>query len=34
MFVVYSDGRDALAAGFPSVMNRAFIVKFNRLFRL
>lgn len=34
MFVVYSDGRDTLASGFPNVINRAFIVKINRLFRL
>ena len=34
MFVVYSDGRDTAAAGFPPIVNRAFIVKINRLFRL
>ena len=33
-FLVYNDGRDTLAPGFPRLVNRAFIVKINRLFRL
>jgi hypothetical protein len=33
MFLVYSDGRDTLNDGFPALVNRAFIVKINRLFR-
>ena len=33
MFVVYSDGRDTVPSGFPPIVNRAFIVKINRLFR-
>jgi hypothetical protein len=34
LFIVYSDGRDTLARGFPQLMNRALVVKINRLFRL
>ena len=34
LFVVYSDGRDTLPTGFPPIVNRAFIIKMNRLFRL
>jgi len=34
LFVVYSDGRDTVPAGFPPLANRAFIIKMNRLFRL
>ncbi len=34
LFVVYSDGRDTGSDGFPPLVNRAFIVKINRLFRL
>jgi hypothetical protein len=34
LFVVYNEGRDTERAGFPGLQNRAFIVKFNRLFRL
>lgn len=34
MFVVYSDGRDTAQQGFPHMINRAFVVKINRLFRL
>jgi hypothetical protein len=34
MFVVYSDGRDTRLRGFPPVVNRAFVVKINKLFRL
>ncbi|MSO55792.1 MAG: hypothetical protein EXQ55_02560 [Acidobacteria bacterium] len=34
MFIVYSDGRDTVPAGFPPIVNRAFIIKMNRLFRL
>jgi hypothetical protein len=34
MFVVYSDGRETLGRGYPSLQNRAFIVKLNKLFRL
>src|SRR5262245_130205 len=33
LFVVYSDGRDTLRAGFPTLQNRAFVVKMTRLFR-
>ena len=33
MFIVYSDGRDTELDGFLPVVNRAFIVKMNRLFR-
>jgi hypothetical protein len=33
MFVVFSDGRDTLGSGFPGMVNRAFIVKINHLFR-
>ena len=34
LFVVYNDQRDTLGSGFPALINRAFIVKINRLFRL
>ena len=33
LFVVYNEERDTLAVGFPSLLNRAFIIKVNRLFR-
>jgi hypothetical protein len=33
LFVVYSDGRDTLPKGFPELINRAFVVKINRLLR-
>ena len=33
LFVVYSDGRDTALDGFPPLVNRAFIVKINRLLR-
>jgi hypothetical protein len=33
LFVVYSDGRDTLPEGYPRLLNRAFVVKINRLFR-
>ena len=33
MFVVCSDGRDTTVEGFPQLVNRAFIVTINRLFR-
>jgi hypothetical protein len=33
LFVVYNEERDTLRPGFPSLTNRAFIVKVNRLFR-
>ena len=33
LFVVYNDERNTLARAFPDVMNRAFIIKVNRLFR-
>jgi hypothetical protein len=33
LFVVYSDGRDTRAAGFPALLNRTFAVKVTRLFR-
>ncbi len=34
LFVVYSDGRDTTPKGFPTLVNRAFIVKITKLFRL
>jgi hypothetical protein len=34
LFVVYSDGRDTLLGGFPSLENRTLIFKLTRLFRL
>ena len=34
LFVVYNDQRDTLGVGFPGLLNRAFIVKINRLLRL
>ncbi len=34
LFIVYSDGRDTTPTGFPSLVNRAFIVKVTKLFRL
>jgi hypothetical protein len=33
LFVVYNDQRDARTAGIPDLMNRAFVVKINRLLR-
>jgi hypothetical protein len=33
LFVVYNDQRDSLAPGYPDLVNRAFIVKINRVFR-
>jgi len=33
LFVVYSDGRDTTATGFPRLQNRSFVVKMTRLFR-
>jgi len=33
LFVVYSDGRDTTARGYPELMNRTFVVKATRLFR-
>jgi hypothetical protein len=33
LFVVYSDGRDTTANGYPSTMNRAFIIKVTKLLR-
>ena len=33
LFVVYNDQRDTLGERFPDLVNRAFIVKVNRLFR-
>jgi hypothetical protein len=33
LFVVYNEERNTLVRGFPSMMNRALIVKVNRLFR-
>ncbi|MCM3881345.1 MAG: hypothetical protein ND807_14655, partial [Vicinamibacterales bacterium] len=33
LFVVYSDGRDTVGTGYPALLNRAFIVKINRMFR-
>lgn len=33
LFVVYTDERDTARPGFPTLQNRAFVVKINRLFR-
>jgi hypothetical protein len=33
IFAVYTDERDTLSAGFPSLKNRALVLKVNRLFR-
>jgi hypothetical protein len=33
LFVVYSDGRETVPKGFPELVNRAFVVKINRLMR-
>jgi hypothetical protein len=33
LFVVYTDERDTIVAGFPGLKNRAFVVKINRLMR-
>ena len=33
LFVVYTDERDTLTPRFPVLENRAFVIKFNRLFR-
>jgi hypothetical protein len=33
LFVVYNEERNTLARSFPTLSNRAIIVKFNRLFR-
>ncbi len=33
LFVVYSDGRDTTSPRFPTLQNRAFVVKMTRLFR-
>jgi hypothetical protein len=33
LFIVYSDGRDTLARGFPGLMNRGLTVKLTRLLR-
>ena len=33
LFIVYNEQRDTLARRFPGLENRAFVVKFNRLFR-
>jgi len=33
LFVVYSDGRDTTATGFPRLQNRSFVVKMTHLFR-
>jgi len=33
LFVVYSDGRDTLGHGFPSMVNQSLVVKATRLFR-
>ena len=34
LFVVYSDGRDTTPTGYPTLVNRALVVKLTRLFRL
>ena len=33
LFVVYNEERDTMTPGYPNMLNRAFIVKVNRLFR-
>ena len=33
VFVVYSDGRNTIGAGFPELDNRSFVVKLTKLFR-
>jgi len=33
LFVVYSDGRNTLAHGFPTLDNQSLVVKLTRLFR-
>ena len=33
LYVVYSDGRDTLARGYPDIEHRSLVVKFTRLFR-
>jgi len=33
LFIVYTDERDTLTPRFPALENRAFVIKFNRLFR-
>ncbi len=33
LFVVYNEQRDTLTPRFPELASRAFIIKFNRLFR-
>jgi hypothetical protein len=33
LFVVFSDGRDTIATGFPRLQSRSFVVKMTRLFR-
>jgi hypothetical protein len=34
LFVVFDEGRDTFGARFPTLVNRAFVVKITRLFRL
>ena len=34
LFVVFTEGRNTLGAGFPALDTRGFVVKFNRLFRM
>ena len=33
LFVVFNEDRDTTTRRFPGLRNRAFVVKFNRLFR-
>jgi hypothetical protein len=33
LFVVYSDGRNTVASGFPELLNRTFAIKATRLVR-
>ena len=33
LFVVYNEGRDTLSPGYPTLQNRAFVIKANRLLR-
>jgi hypothetical protein len=34
LFVVYSDGRDTTVRGYPGLVNRTFVIKATRLFRM
>ena len=34
LFVVYTDDRDTLGSGYPTLKNRAFVIKVTRFFRV